>query len=159
VRLNRSYLHPGQPLAGSMGSVQMLSGGHVLVGWGPAGFITEYRGEGALLTDTRLPSSLFTYRAYRYPWKAVPHQAPALVAHRHQATNRPILYASWNGATSVTHWRVHTGPTASDLRELGIAKRLGFETVIPLGVRDAYAAIEAVDSRGRSLARSPVVRI
>jgi hypothetical protein len=47
----------------------------------------------------------------------------------------------------------------SDLKPLGIAPRLGFETVIPLRAGAGYAAITALDSRGRELSTSPVVRV
>jgi hypothetical protein len=45
------------------------------------------------------------------------------------------------------------------LKPLGIAKRHGFETAIPVGAGDAYAAIAALDASRRELAKSPIIRV
>jgi hypothetical protein len=146
-------------LAGSMGSVQVLRDGHVVVGWGAQPYVSEFAPDGTILADARLPADLLSFRAYRFSWKAIPAEPPALGAHRHPTTGRPILYASWNGSTGVTHWRVHAGAAPDSLKPLGIAKRHGFETAIPLGVGDAYAAIAALDPSRRELAKSPIIRV
>ena len=159
VDLARAYRHPHRLLVGSMGSVQLLPNGNVLVGWGAQPYASEFAPDGTLVADAQLPTGLLSYRALRAPWKATPGDAPAIAARRDPITSRRILYASWNGATDVTHWRVHTGSTANGLQPLGIARRHGFETAIPVGVADAYAAVTALDASGRELASSPIVRI
>jgi hypothetical protein len=159
VELARAYRRPHGVLAGSMGSVQVLPDGHVVVGWGAKPYISEFASDGTILADAGLPGDLLSYRAYRFPWKAMPPEPPALGAHRHPATGRPILYASWNGSTGVTHWRVHAGTAPDSLKPLGIAKRHGFETAIPLRSGDAYAAIAALDPSRRELAKSRTVRV
>jgi hypothetical protein len=158
VDLLRAYHRPQGLLAGSMGSVQILPDGHVFVGWGAQGYISEFAPDGTILADGRLPMEL-SYRAYRFPWKAVPREPPALGAHRHPVTGRPILFVSWNGSTDVARWRVYAGPAPDGLKPLGVAKRHGFETAIPLGAGHAYAAIAVLDRSRRELAKSPVIRV
>lgn len=158
VELAHAYHRSRGLLAGSMGSVQILPDGHVFVGWGAQPYISEFAPDGTILADAQLPQ-LLSYRAYRFAWNATPREPPALGTHRHPATGRPILSASWNGATDVTHWRVYTGTAPDSLGPVGVAKRHGFETEIPLGVGDAYAAVAALDPSRRELAKSPTIRI
>lgn len=158
VRLAQEYRHPQPLLAGSMGSVQVLRGGRVLVGWGSQRYVSEFTTGGKLLSDAVLPAPLLSYRSYRAAWRATPDGHPALAVHR-DAADRPILFASWNGATEVTDWRIDAGSSARDLKPLGVARRLGFETLIPLHAGDGYAAVTALDSAGRELSTSPVVRV
>jgi hypothetical protein len=159
VDLARAYHRPKGLLAGSMGSVQILPDGHVFVGWGAQRYISEFAPDGTILADARLPTGLLSYRAHLGLWKAMPREPPALVAHPHPDTGRPILYASWNGSTDFTHWRVHTGTAPDSLEPFGIAKRYGFETAIPLDAGPAYAAIAALDRSRRELAGSPTIRV
>jgi hypothetical protein len=70
-----------------------------------------------------------------------------------------MLYASWNGATQVTHWRVEAGSTHDRLRPLGIAARHGFETVIPVPPHHRYASVTALNHVGHPLERSPVIKL
>jgi hypothetical protein len=159
VALSREYRYPERLLSGAMGNVQELPNGHVLVGWGAQRYVTEFAAGGTPLAEASLTSGLFSYRAYRFPWTGIPHEAPALVAVRDAASDRQILYASWNGATEVTHWRVDTGHSPDRLRPLGIARRQGFETAIPLGANPGYAAVAALDAPGRVLGASPTIRV
>lgn len=157
--LGRAYRHPTPLLAASMGNVQLLPDGHVLVGWGAQRYVSEFTATGKWLADARLPPGLLSYRAYRCPWRGIPHLPPALVSRRDNDPDPPVLFASWNGATEITHWRVEVGPSADRLRPFGIAKRLGFETGIPLKVSEGYAAVTALDAGGHALARSAAIRI
>jgi hypothetical protein len=159
VELARAYHRPRGLLVGSMGSVQILPDGHVFVGWGSKPYLSEFAPDGTMLADAQLPPAGVCYRAYRFPWKASPREPPALAVHRPAVKGRPTLYASWNGSTDVTHWRVHTGPAPDKLKPLGIAKRRGFETAIPLRATDAYAAIVALDRSHQELAKSQIIRV
>jgi hypothetical protein len=159
VKLAHAYHRPRGLLSGSMGSVQILPDGHAFVGWGAKPYVSEFSQDGTLLADARLPTDLLSYRAYRFPWKATPREPPALAARRHPVTSRPTLYVSWNGSTDITHWRVHTGTAPDRLKPLGIARRNGFETAIPLRLADTYAAITPLDSSHRELAKSPIIRV
>jgi hypothetical protein len=160
VRLARAYRHPQPLLSGSMGNVQLLPDGRVFVGWGAQRYASEFAPDGTLLADAMLPSGLFSYRTYRGGWSGTPQDTPpAVAANRSARTGRTILFASWNGATDVAHWRVHAGPSARHLEPLGIAVNRGFETGIPLHAGAGWAAISALDSAGRELASSPAVRV
>jgi Arylsulfotransferase (ASST) len=159
VALAREYDYPERLLSGAMGNVQELPNGHVLVGWGAQRFVTEFAADGTPVAEASLTSGLFSYRAYRFPWTGIPHEAPALVAERDAASDREILYASWNGATEVSHWRVDIGPSPHELEPLGLARRQGFETAIPLGINPGYAAVSALDASGRELGASPTIRV
>ncbi len=159
ANLARAYRHPQPLLAASMGNVQLLPNGHVLVGWGSQRYVSEFTAAGKLLMDTRLPPGLLSYRAFRSPWRATPHDPPALVSRRDSDPDPPGLFASWNGATEVAHWRVEVGSSPDSLRPFGIARRVGFETGIPLTISEGYARVTALDSRGAALAASDVIRI
>lgn len=159
VRLARSYRQPRPLLANAMGSMQTLPDGHVLVGWGSEPDASEFSADGRLLADVRLGANHDSYRVFRYPWTASPATAPAIATRRDSSKATVNLYASWNGATAVSHWLVRAGRSPSELRAVGIAARRGFETVVPLGRASGYLQVRALDDAGRSLASSEVVRV
>ena len=64
-----------------------------------------------------------------------------------------------NGATDVSHWLVQVGPHPSKLEAVGVAKRQGFETAIPLRATSGYASVTALDRSGRKLASSRAARL
>ena len=160
VKLARAYLHPNPLLAVAMGSVQTLPTGNVVVGWGTEPYVSEFTGHGRLLSDARLLSGYKSYRAFRLPWEGVPGHAPDISVGRSRATGRTVLYASWNGATDVAaYWQVHAGSSASDMRVIGVARRHGFETAIPLRTSGGHFAITALDEDGSRMATSRTVSI
>lgn len=159
VSLAQSYRHPRPLVANAMGSMQTLPDGHALVGWGSKPVASEFAADGRLLADVRLGANHDSYRAFRYPWVARPTDPPAIATRREAATDRRTLYASWNGATAVSHWLLRAGLRPSELRSVGVAKRRGFETVIPLGTANGYVQVRALDSSGRPLASSAAIQI
>ena len=100
-----------------------------------------------------------SYRSFRQAWSGQPTTSPALAAVRDRSSGRATVYVSWNGATEVTHWRVHAGPRRSDLRAVGTAPRRGFETAINLGTNEGYVAVSALDRHGRALGHSAVIPV
>jgi hypothetical protein len=66
-----------------------------------------------------------------------------------------VVYASWNGATEVTRWRVRDAAT-NTVR--AVAARTGFETAIRMPAATGSVVVEALDGRGRVLGRSRTVR-
>jgi hypothetical protein len=58
----------------------------------------------------------------------------------------------------VASWRAYGGPTQKTLEPLKRVARDGFETRIRLEHRPDRVAVEALDSHGRTLARSGGVR-
>jgi hypothetical protein len=157
VALRRAYTGPKE-LATSMGSVQVLPAGRVVVGWGTASQTTAFDPSGEMLFDLALPKGMFSYRGLWLPWKSAPNHPPAITAARDQRSGKKLVYASWNGATEVAGWQVDAGVTADVLRTVGVATRRGFETIIPLHPSLQVASITPVDRTGAALSRSSMVR-
>lgn len=54
----------------AMGYVQRLDNGNTLIGWGAANpTVTEVRPDGAKVFELTFAPGIFSYRAYRFPWK------------------------------------------------------------------------------------------
>jgi hypothetical protein len=130
--LVRADVHrPERVLSHFMGNAQLLGNGHMFVGWGGSPYVTEFDAAGAIMFDAHLPHGGESYRAFRFPWRATPHDPPRLVNG----------FVSWNGATDVASWRVEdTGQ---------IVPRAGFETRLPPAAR----AVAALDANGKELGR------
>jgi hypothetical protein len=158
VSVQTSYRHPQALLSKAMGNFQTMANGNVLLGWGDLGIASEFAPDGRWLSDTKFGNRHDTYRAYRYPWSGKPLDEPA-VATRRAGDGTSRLYVSWNGATSVSGWIVSTGRRSGSLRPVGIARRRGFETVIPMSSASGLARVTAVDAAGRKLGTSRVVRV
>jgi hypothetical protein len=160
VRLGRSYRHPHRVLANAMGNFQTLPDGRALMGWGSDPAASEFLPDGSLIADTGIGKKHGSYRAYKYPWRATPADPPQVAARHDRQSGRTTLYVTWNGATDVARWLVSTGSRPSGVRPLGIAGRHGFETAIRLPAHHGgYARVTALDSAGRHLASSHVVRV
>jgi hypothetical protein len=159
VGVRNAYTNHKPLLATAMGSVQILPSGHVVVGWGTASHTTEFAADGTLLLDADLPARMYSYRGLSLAWRSTPHHLPAVTASRHRQSGIKLVYASWNGATEVTDWRVDAGSAADQLQPVGIAKRHGFETVIPLHPELRFASLTALDRSGRPLRRSETFRL
>jgi hypothetical protein len=159
VGVRNSYTNHKPLLATAMGSVQILPSTHVVVGWGTASHTSEFAADGTLLLDARLPAGMYSYRGLWLPWRSTPHRRPAVRSQRDSRSDTTLIYASWNGATEPTDWRVDAGPTADRLQSVGIAERRGFETVIPLHPELRFAALTALDVAGRPLGRSDTFKL
>lgn len=157
ARLVRQYTHPRRLLSPFMGNAQVLPNGNIVVGWGGLPYITEFRRDGGVHFDARLPGAGQNYRAFRLPWHARPHRPPRLVAHT--AAGRRRLYVSWNGATEVAAWRLEAGPARNDLQAVLTRPKQSFETSMPSPQRDGFATAVALDTRGQILGRSNTIRL
>ncbi len=135
-----------------MGSTQPLPGGNVMVGWGSSPYLSEYGPSHQLLLDGVFPGSDLSYRAAVQQWVGQPLSPPVGAAR--SSGGRMSVYASWNGATQVTAWRVLAGPAASRLTVAAQALRSGFETAIPLPQGYQSFEVEALDARGRVIGTS-----
>jgi hypothetical protein len=102
---------------------------------------------------------MYSYRGLWLPWRATPEQRPAVAVGRERRRGGTVLYASWNGATGVAGWLLQAGSRHDQLRPVGIAKRRGFETAIPLRAQPRFASLIAVDRRGTPLSRSPLLQL
>lgn len=157
AKLVRHYTHPKRLLAPFMGNAQLLPNGDIVVGWGGLPYVTEFRRDGSLRFDARLPAGGQNYRAFRLPWVGRPHDAPRLVSHR--AAGRRLLYASWNGATEAVAWRLDAGATRDALQPVLTKPKRGFETSLSVPKGGGFAAAVALDAQGGVLGRSQTLRL
>ncbi|HTX31811.1 MAG TPA: arylsulfotransferase family protein [Solirubrobacteraceae bacterium] len=154
VRVARVEEHSPPLLASFEGDVQPLQNGDQFVGWGQQPYFTEFNARGQVVFDGRFVDANSSYRAYRYQWSATPQSRPAVAAST--SGGATAVYVSWNGATTVAAWRVLSGATPQRLSPVKTGRRAAFETelVVPAV---PYVAVEALDARGRVLARSATV--
>jgi hypothetical protein len=157
VTLKQAYLNPAAFMAANQGSVQLVEDGRVFVGWGNQPYFSEFAPDGTILMDGQLPLNVQSYRAYTYDWTGNPSEPPQ-IAVRADPAGGSVVYASWNGATEIDNWTVLAGTAASRLEPLGSQEWAGFETSIAVNSTGPYFSAVAVDSRGRQLGRSSVVK-
>ena len=156
--LVRKYTHrPNRLVTQFMGNAQLLPNGNVFVGWGNEPYLTEFGPDGSIVFDAKLPHGGQNYRAFRFAWSGHPYTDPVLVAPhgRHGRT----AYASWNGATDVTAWRLEAGTARGHLQPVQTAHRRGFETPVEVPADRRFAAVAALDRRGRVLGRSKTIHV
>jgi hypothetical protein len=154
VELVGRYVHTPPILTGSQGNDQVLAGGDSFVGWGEAPYLTEFSAAGQILFDAHFPAPGQSYRAYRFPWSAQPAAAPSAGV-KASTAEAATVYASWNGATGVSEWRVLGGASATSATSaIATAPASGFETAIPVSSADAYFAVQAIGPAGQVLSTS-----
>jgi hypothetical protein len=151
--LVRAFGHSPGLVSGSQGSVQPLDGGDYLVGWGSRAWITEYDAAGHVRLDAQFsPSTDNSYRAYRLPWSGRPAAAPRAAAST--TGGETIVWASWNGATGVTGWRVLAGDVRGKLRRVAEVPTGGFETRIVIPGAPRFVRVQPVARSGHALSGS-----
>ena len=146
--------HSPPTLAPFAGDVEQLPDHDDFVGWGARPYISEYSPSGQLLYDAHFVGANASYRAYLLPWRGQPDPAVsppnlAVASSRHGL----VVYASWNGATDVSSWRVLGGSTPTALHPVATSRRTGFETSIATR-RYAYVAVQALDAGRHVLGQS-----
>ena len=144
-------------VADSQGNMQALANGDWFVGWGQLPDFSEFGPEGKLLFDAHFPGRTQSYRSLRFEWAGMPAHQPA---YSFQATGSGTgtVYASWNGATQVSAWRVLAGASATGLKAVAQGARAGFETAVslPAGTVGPYVAVQALGAVGQVLGTSAV---
>lgn len=153
-----SVQHPDGLLAPSQGNAQRLPGGHLFVGWGQLGRVSEFDAAGNLLWDAQTPAGYDTYRAYRSPWVGQPLTDPTAVPQRVDADHVEVR-AIWNGATEVDRWVVLAGSHPWSLRPAGAAAWDGLDTTVEARTRASYVEVVALDGRGHAIGRSQAVQV
>jgi hypothetical protein len=157
VSLVRQYLHSPSLDTLFEGSTQVLPNGDLFVGWGQRPYFTEFTAAGRQIFDGRFNSNTSSYRAYRFSWSGQPAPPPSVaVANNDDGTTE--VYASWNGATTVSSWRVLAGPSPDSLTPLLTASKRGFETEISAGTGLPDFAVQALGSHGQVLGVSATSR-
>lgn len=155
--LVREYTHPAKLLSATQGSVQVLPGGNVFVGWGSSPVLSEFSRGGEPLFDAEFPVEGESYRSFRFLWKAYPKYAPAIAAES-GSKDEVTVYASWNGATEVATWQVLAGTGPKKLEPVGSVPRKGFETVITVKTTEPYVGLEARDGSGEVLGTTRAIK-
>jgi EmrB/QacA subfamily drug resistance transporter len=146
------YSHGSGFDADYMGSIQPLQGGNELVGWGSQPYFSEYNSSGRLLLDARMPNPDITYRTYLEPWVGLPLYPPAGAARKHGAST--VVYASWNGSTALSSWRVLAGSGGGSLATVATSTKTGFETAIAVPASDTKFELQALDAHGHVIGTS-----
>ncbi|MDX6605203.1 MAG: hypothetical protein QOF23_1712 [Solirubrobacterales bacterium] len=154
-----SVVHPDGISAGSQGNAQRLPDGHLFVGWGQTGRVSEFDSEGNLLWDGQTPTGYDTYRAYRSPWVGLPTSDPTAVARRVDGNDVDVS-AIWNGATEVDRWVVLAGEEPHGrFTPAGSASWNGLDTSISAQTGAPYVKVLALDARGNVIGRSQAVQV
>jgi hypothetical protein len=140
-----------------MGNAELLPNGNMFVGWGAKPYFSEYSKSGKLLLDGVLPGPDLSYRANQIrDWTGLPLHPPSGAAR--QRGKATTVYASWNGATQVTAWRVLAGSTAGHLVAVATRPMSGFETAIPVGPGYRVFRLQAVGANGHVIGTSRIFR-
>jgi hypothetical protein len=144
-------------VANSQGNMQALANGDWFVGWGQLPDFSEFGPENKLLFDAHFPGRTQSYRSLRFEWAGAPVHQPAY-SFQAAGSGSGTVYASWNGATQVSAWRVLVGASPNGLKAVAQAARSGFETAIPLPAATAgpYVGVQALGSAGQVLGTSAV---
>jgi len=139
----------------SQGDVQQLPNGNWMVGFGGLPNFTEYNTQGQIVYDAQFPTGENSYRVYREPWSGQPSEPPAIAARTTGST--VMVYASWNGATTITSWQLLSGTRATDLKPVSTTPKSGFETTIA-APRAPFVQVRALSASGKVLGTSKTVQ-
>jgi hypothetical protein len=142
-------------LSGSQGNNQALADGDSFVGWGESPYFTEFNAAGQAVFDAHLPYPAQVYRSYRFQWSAVPAAVPSIALKA--AGDATTVYASWNGATGVSSWRVLAGATPATLATVAEAASGGFETAVNVPSAAPVFAVQALGAGGEVLGGSHAI--
>jgi hypothetical protein len=153
VTLIKQYQHSPALKTNFEGSTQILPNHDVFVGWGQQPYFTEFSASGKQIFDGRFTSNTSSYRAYKMSWSGQANTAPSIAAAPNNDGTTEV-WASWNGATTVSSWRVLAGPNAGSLSTLMTARKGGFETGMAAPTGEPVFAVQALDSQGHVLATS-----
>jgi Arylsulfotransferase (ASST) len=151
------FEHSPSLSSGSQGNIQQLANGDMFVGWGSEPYFSEYSAAGQLLFDAHMHGSYESYRTYRFPWTGAPTGVPSIAAAK-SSGGRVKVYASWNGDTRTTTWRVLAGSSPATLAPVATVARGGFETAASTPAAAPYVAVQALDASGALLATSRTIR-
>lgn len=164
AEIKQSYIHPEHILSTSQGSMQVLPNGHVLMGYGFNGVVTEFTADGQALCDAYMePSTRFgsgdvqSYRNLKFNWTGIPLSTPKAVL------EEEILYVSWLGSTKLRSWLLQDSDRADGtFTDVQTTPKIGFETEFELRGGKAmrqYVRAVAMDQDGNHLSISNPIQI
>jgi hypothetical protein len=158
ITLAHAYTNKPPLLTNAQGSVQALADGNTFVGWGSAPYFTEFAtGSGRQLFSLHLKKPLQSYRGFRFPWWGQPKTPPSVAASANGS--KTTVYASWNGATTVTAWQVLAGSSKNPalMARVGRFPKSYFETTMTVTSKQPYIAVQALNSSGQAIGTSAAV--
>lgn len=167
VTLLQEYHQPSGVLAHSQGSIEILPSGNVFVDWGHTAGYTEYTEDGEVLCDAHFGSGAFatwgwvkSYRGFKGEWTGLPRTPPGIAMKT--GWGKREIYASWNGATEVRHWRLEQAQAADakddQFVEIVTKKKTGFETMVEaIGSKKGFIRMVALDADSKVLGVSDVL--
>jgi hypothetical protein len=129
---------------GWVGSARLATDGDLVVDWGPNRRVTEIGPGGRV--DLLLELQRWSYRAFPAQWVGRPLGRPRIVARRRGAL--VDVWASWNGATEIRHWRVLSGSSPDALQAAGEVPFADLETKATVRTSARYVAVEGLDAGG-----------
>jgi hypothetical protein len=153
--LAASYIHKNRLLQPAfLGSMQVLPNGNALVGWGSSPYFSEYSKTGQLLLDAIWPGKDLSYRAeFSSDWVGTPYFPPSGAARKSKG-GKVTVYASWDGDTQVTAWKILAGSDPNHLPVVATKTRAGFETAVSLAKSAKVYKVQAFDAKGHLLRTS-----
>lgn len=165
AHLYRSYYHDPNITVASQGNLQSLTNGNKFIGWGQSQYYSEFKKAGNtkkhpahnLLYDAQMPSTNFTYRAYRHDWVGIPYYPPSIAVRSKKG--QIFVYASWNGSTETKEWQVFSGSSRKTLSCLKRVARSGFETRIQSTNKGPYFQVKALNGKGDVIGVSKIVKV
>ncbi len=102
------YRHTPDVFDPAAGSVQRLSNGNTLIGWGNANLLgtgnvalTEVRPDKGTALEMSLPNGVFSYRALRFPWKSALPSATVSILDMHFGVTYPFASAGQYTGVSI----------------------------------------------------------
>jgi len=150
--VSRAY-HAPPLLSGSQGNDEALANGDSFIGWGERPYVTEFAPDGSVVFEAHLLEPGQSYRAFRFQWEGTPWYPPAIALKRESA-GVVSVYASWNGATQVSSWRILAGAEPGSVAPVTTVLRSGLETAVTVGAEQGWFVAQALDASGRVLAQS-----
>jgi hypothetical protein len=157
ITLSHAYTNNPPVLTNAQGSVQVLPSGNTFVGWGSAPYFTEFAKNGSQTFSMHFKRPLQSYRGFRFPWWGQPKTPPSVAASA--KGSRTTVYASWNGATTVSSWAVLAGSSKNPalMSRVGKFPKTYFETTMTVTSKQPYFAVQALNSAGQVIGTSAAV--
>ena len=143
----------------SQGSMQILSNGNVLLGWGNNAYWSENSPDGTPVWYGRIGvSNVMNYRVHKFEeWVGDPLTVPAMWTYSktgHESDGM-MVYISWNGATEVKQWSVHTATSRDGpWTWAATVEKSGFETIFHHERFSEYTQVIALDKDDKMLSKS-----
>ncbi|KAJ3775465.1 ASST-domain-containing protein [Lentinula raphanica] len=143
----------------SQGSVELLSDGNSIVGWGAMPYISGHDQSGEIMWSAQFAvagSGISSYRSFLQDWTGRPSIPPSMKV-TSPFSNNITVYAWWNGATEVVSWELLGSRLISPLKttSLANASKTDFETALVYsGSGYTYYQVAAHTANGEILSYS-----